>query len=197
MAIDPDRLKRAWKIELPDRWILGLTKNNNLSEDAFDVIDRVSSGKLHMLVNNLQSTIQALLPQTSTAFEAGHARVAWRDEMRLLVQEAVQLAVWPTGLRESEIQAVIDRLAQEGIESVIQRLSNISIPSADESAPVRLVKLCAIPLPQLSQLACDVAELSRFFTELARLIDRQTRSAELEQALAQREELIRSLEWER
>jgi hypothetical protein len=196
MAIDPDRLKRAWKIELPDRWILGLTKNNNLSEEASDVLDRVSRGKLNTLVNNLQSTVQVLLPQTSAAFEADHARVDWRDEMRLLVQEAVQLAVWPPGPRESEIQAVIDRLAQESIESVIQRLHNISIPSADEPAPVRLVTLCAIPLPRLSQLACDVAELSRFFTELARLIDRQTRSAELEQALAQREELIKSLEWE-
>jgi len=199
MAIDADRLKRAWKIELPERWILGLMKNHNLSEGALDVLERVSSGNLPALVNNLQGTVQVLLPQTSAAFEADHARVAWRDQMRLLVQEALQLAVWPAGQRESEIRAVIDRLAQENMESVILRLRlrKMSIPRADEPAPVRLAELCAIPLPRLSQLACDVAELSRFFSELARLIDSQTRSVELEQALAQREELIKSLEWER
>lgn len=196
LAIDADRLKRAWKTELPARWSLGL-KGRSLSEAASDVLERVSSGGLPTLVNNLQSTVQVLLSQTSAAFDAEHARVAWRDEMRLLVQEALQLAVWPAGQRESEIHAVIDRLAQENMESVIQRLRKMSIPPADEPAPVRLVGLCAVPLPRLSQLACDVAELSRFFTELARLIDSQTRSVELEQALAQREELINSLEWER
>jgi hypothetical protein len=197
MAIDADRLKRAWKIELPERWVLGLMRNHNLSEEASDVLERVSSGNLPNLVNNLQSTVQALLPQTSAAFDAEHARVAWRDEMRLLVQEALQLAVWPPGQRESEIHSVIDRLAQENMESFIQRLRKMSIPPADEPAPVRLAGLCAVPLPRLSQLACDVGELSRFFSALSRLIDSQTRSVELEQALAQREELINSLEWER
>ncbi|WP_167009525.1 protein DpdH [Comamonas sp. Tr-654] len=197
MAIDADRLKRAWKIELPERWILGLMKTHNLSEAASDVLERVSSGSLPLLVNNLQSTVQVLLPQTSAAFDAEHARVAWREEMRRLVQEALQLAVWPVGQRESEIHAVIDRLAAENMESVIQRLRKMSIPPADEPATVRLAELCAVPLPRLSQLACDVAELSRFFSELARLIDSQTRSVEMEQALAQREELIKSLEWER
>lgn len=196
LAIDADRLKRAWKTELPARWSLGL-KGRGLSEAASDVLERVSSGSLPTLVNNLQSTVQVLLPQTSAAFDAEHARVAWRDEMRLLLQETLQLSVWPAGQRESEIRAVIDRLAQENMESVIQRLRKMSIPPSDEPAPVRLAELCAVPLPRLSQLACDVAELSRFFSELTRLIDSQTRSVELEQALAQREELIKSLEWER
>lgn len=196
MAIDADRLKRAWKTELPARWSLGL-KGRGLSDGASDVLERVSSGSLPTLVNNLQSAVQALLPQTSAAFEADHARVAWRDEMRLLVKEALQLAVWPAGKRESEIHAVIDRLAQENIESTIQRLRNMSIPPEDEPVPARLAAMCAVPLPRLSQLACDVAELSRFFSELVRLIESQTRSVELEQALAQRGELIKSLEWER
>ncbi len=196
LAIDADRLKRAWRTELPARWNLGL-KGRGLSEAASDVLDRLSSEGLPTLVNNLQNTVQGLLPQTSAAFEAEYARVAWRDEMRALVQEALQLAVWPVGQRESEIHAVIDRLAQENMDSVIQRLRKMSIPPADEPAPVRLAELCAVPLPRLSQLACDVAELSRFFSELARLIDSQTRSVEMEQALDQREELIKSLEWER
>lgn len=196
LAIDADRLKRAWKMELPDRWTLGL-KSHSLSEGASDVLERVSNSGLPTLVNKLQSAVESLLPQASAAFEAEHARVAWRDEMRSLVQEAVQLAVWPARQSESEISAVIDRLAQENMESVIHRLRKMSIPPADEPAPVRLAGLCAVPLPRLSQLACDVAELSRFFSELARLIDGQTRSVELEQALAQREKLIKSLEWER
>lgn len=197
LAVDTDRLKRAWKAELPPRWVLGLKGRDRLSEEASDVLERLSTGGLPALVSNLQNTVQSLLPLASAAFEADHARVAWRDEMRLLVQEALQLAVWPTGVAESDIRAVIDRLSQDGIESVIQRIRKLSIPPAEEPTPVRLAELSAVPLPRLSQLACDVAELNRFFAGLATLINSQTRSVELEQALAQREELIESLEWER
>lgn len=197
LALDADRLKRAWKIELPQRWNLGLKGRDRLSEEASDVLDRVSDSGLPILVNHLQSTVQVLLPQASAAFEPDHARVAWRDEMRLLVKEALQLSVWPGGTSESNIHSIIDRMSQESIESVIQRLRKMSIAPTDEPVPVRLAALCAVPLPRLSQLACDVAELSRFFSDLATMIDRQTRSVELEQALAQREQLIQSLEWER
>lgn len=194
LAIDADRLKRAWRAEIPGRWSLGLN-GRSLSEAASDVLERVSTDGLPTLVNSLESTVQVLLPATSAAFEADHARVAWREEMRQLVHEALQLAVWPADVREAEVRAVIDRLSQENIEPVIQRLLKMRIPPGDESAPIRLAELCAVPLPRLSQLACDVAELSRFFNGLSTQIDSQTRSIELEQALAQREELINSLEW--
>ena len=196
LAIDPDRLKRAWKTELPARWSLGL-KGRGLSEAATDVLERVSNGNLPTLVNNLESSVQVLLPKARAAFSEDHTRVAWRDEMRALLQEALQLAVWPVGQIESDIRAVIDRLSQENIESVIQRLHKISVPPADDPVPGRLAGLSIVPLPRLTQLACDVADLNNFFTELARLVESQTRSVEIEQALSQRDDLIKSLEWER
>ena len=197
LAIDAYRLKQAWRAELPQRWLLGLKGRDRLSEEAADVLERVSPGGLPALLSSLQSTVQSLLSLTSAAFEADHSRVAWRDEMLLLVQEALQLSVWPTGVAESDIRAVIDRLSQDGIELAIQRIRRMNIPPADEPAPVRLAQLSAVPLPRLNQIACDVEELNRFFNGLETLINSQTRSVELEQALTQREELIDSLEWER
>jgi hypothetical protein len=145
----------------------------------------------------LESTVKGLLSKTSTAFSEDHARVAWRDEMRGLLQEALQLAVWPAGQHETEIRNAIDRLSQENIESVIQKLRKMSIPPTEDPALVRLADLSIVPLPRLSQLACDVADLTRFFGELTRLIESQTRSVEASQALGQRNELIKSMKWDR
>jgi hypothetical protein len=196
LAIDIDRLKRAWNTDLPARWSLGL-KGRGIGEVATDVLERVSSGNLSALVNNLESTVQVLLPQSSAAFSEDHSRVAWRDEMLGLLQEALQLAVWPAGQSESEIRGVIDRLSKENIESVIKKLRKMHIISTEEPAPVRLAELSGVPLPRLSQLACDVADLSRFFADLNRIIESQTSSVEMEHALGQREELINSMKWDR
>lgn len=195
MAIDSDRLRQAWRAELPQRWVLGLKGRDRLSEDASDVLERISTAGLPTLASTLQSTIQSLLPLISAAFEADHARVAWREEMRQLVKEALDLA-WPSGIKESEVHGIIGRLSLDGIESVIQRIHKMSIPSTDEAAPLRIAALCAVPLPRLSQLACDVSELNRFFNSLHSSIQSQTRSVESEHALAQRHELIKRLEWE-
>jgi hypothetical protein len=195
MAIDGDRLRNAWKVEPPLRWVLGLKGRDRLSEEASDVLERVSRAGLPTLAGSLQNTMQSLLPLASAAFDADHARVAWRDEMRQLVQEALQ-TVWPSGVSESEINGIIHRLSVEGIESVIQRIRKMRIPSSNEAAPLRLVALCAVPLPRLSQLVCDVSDLNRFFSSLSNSIQSQTGSIEAEQALAQRDELIRCLEWE-
>ncbi|SFS26655.1 protein DpdH [Pseudomonas sp. NFACC42-2] len=196
MAIDSDRLRQAWRAELPQRWVLGLKGRDRLSEDASDVLERISTAGLPALASTLQSTMQSLLPLTSAAFEADHARIAWREEMRQLVKEALDLAAWPSGIKESEVHGIIGRLSLDGIESVIQRIHKMSIPSTDEAAPLRLAALCAVPLPRLSQLACDVSELNRFFNSLNSSIQSQTRSVESEHALAQRHELIKRLEWE-
>ncbi|MFJ4588818.1 protein DpdH [Pseudomonas moraviensis] len=196
MAIDSDRLRQAWRAELPQRWVLGLKGRDRLSEDASDVLERISTAGLPALASTLQSTMQSLLPLTSAAFEADHARIAWREEMRQLVKEALDLAAWPSGFKESEVHGIIGRLSLDGIESVIQRIHKMSIPSTDEAAPLRLAALCAVPLPRLSQLACDVSELNRFFNSLNSSIQSQTRSVESEHALAQRHELIKRLEWE-
>jgi hypothetical protein len=71
----------------------------------------------------------------------------------------------------------------------------MSIPSEEEPTAVQLAQLCAVPLPRLSQLACDVKELSLFLADLEKLINSQIKSDEDEQALAQREQLITSLKW--
>jgi hypothetical protein len=57
--------------------------------------------------------------------------------------------------------------------------------------------LSGVSLPRLSQLVCDVEDLSRFFADLNRIIESQTRSVENEQALGQREALIKSMKWDR
>lgn len=194
MAIDADRLKRGWKTELPARWSLGL-KGRGISETAVDVLERISSSGLPSLVNNLKSTLQTLLSDTSTAFAEDHSRVAWRDQMLKLVSESKQMALWPSGRSEAEIKSIIERLSSENIESVVQRLQKMSIPSDEEPTPVQLSQLCAVPLPRLSQLACDVKDLSLFLADLDKLIKSQTKSDEDAQALAQREQLITSLEW--
>jgi hypothetical protein len=194
MAIDADRLKRGWKTELPARWSLGL-KGRGISETAVDVLERISSSGLPSLVNNLKSTVQTLLSDTSTAFAEDHSRVAWRDQMLKLVSESKQMALWPSGRSEAEIKSIIERLSSENIESVVQRLQKMSIPSDEEPTPVQLSQLCAVPLPRLSQLACDVKDLILFLADLDKLIKSQTKSDEDAQALAQREQLITSLEW--
>jgi hypothetical protein len=196
LAIDADRLKRAWKSELAQRWSLGLKGRERLSEDAVDVLERVSPVGLPSLVNDVQTAVQSLMATTGPAFEIDHARVAWREEMRLLVQEALQLAVWPAGVAERDVRNVIERLSVESIESVIQRLHKMTVLPSNEPELLRLAGLCTVPLPRLSQIACDVITLSSFFNSLNSLIDSQTRSVETEQALEQREALIKSLEWE-
>jgi len=194
MAIDAERLKRAWKTELPSRWSLGL-KGRGISETATDVLERISPGGLPSLINNLKTTLQTLLPETRIAFAEDHARVAWRDQMLKLVSESKQTAIWPSEKSEAEIKSIIERLSSENIESVVQRLYKMSIPSEEEPTAVQLAQLCAVPLPRLSQLACDVKELSLFLADLEKLINSQIKSDEDEQALAQREQLITSLKW--
>ena len=194
MAIDADRLRRAWKTELPSRWSLGL-KGRGISETTSDVLERVCPSGLPSLVNNLKSTVKTLLPDTRTAFPEDHVRVDWRDQMLKLVSESKQMALWPLGKSEAEIKSIIERLSSENIESVVQRLYKISIPSEEEPAVAQLAKLCAVPLPRLSQLSCDVIDLVLFLAELSKLINSQIQSDEDEQALAQRAQLITSLEW--
>lgn len=194
MAIDADRLKRAWKTELPPRWSLGL-KGRGISETAVDVLDRIAPSSLPSLVNNLKTTVQTLLPDTRTAFAEDHARVAWRDQMLNLISESKQMAIWPSGQSEIEIKSTIERLSSENIESVVQRLHKMSIPSEEEPTSVQLAQLCAVPLPRLSQLACDVKDLGLFLADLEKLINSQIKTDEDKQTLAQREQLITSLEW--
>ena len=196
MAIDSDRLKKGWKSELPKRWVLTLKGREKLSEDACDVLERVSPDSLQSILTNLRNAILPLLNSTKDAFGEEYSRVAWRDEMKLLLKESIQLTIWPTGSSESEMLKLIDRLSQEGIEPVIARLKKMSIAPVDQNTLAELASLCFIPLPRLSQITCDITELNRFFAELENKISQQTSSAEIESALMQRNSLIANLIWD-
>jgi hypothetical protein len=196
MAIDSDRLKRGWKSELPKRWVLTLKGREKLSEDACDVLERVSPESVQSILNNFRNAIVPLLNSTKGAFGEEYSRVTWRDEMKLLLKESMQLTIWPSGSSESEMIKVIDRLSHEGIEPVISRLKKMSISPVEQTTMSELAALCSIPLPRLSQVTCDINELNRFFIELENKISEQTSSAEMENALMQRDSLIANLTWE-
>ena len=196
MAIDSDRLKKGWKSDLPKRWVLTLKGREKLSEDACDVLERVSPDSLQSVLNNFRNAILPLLNSSKGAFGDEYSRITWRDEMKLLLKESMQLTIWPSGSSESEMLKVIDRLSQEGIEPVISRLNKIRISPVEQTTLAELANLCSIPLPRLSQITCDINELNKFFTELENKISAQTSSAEMESALLQRGSLIANLTWD-
>lgn len=194
MAIDFDRLKRAWRLEVSSPWRLGL-RGRGTSEVVIDVLERVSPSGLPNLVRNLKNTVQILLSDTRSAFKDDHARIAWRDQMMKLVSESKQMALWPIGKGEDDIRNIIERLSSGNVESVVQRLSKMIVQSEEEPSTFQLEKLCAVPLPRLSHLSSDVKELNLFLNDLTKLINSQIHSNENDQALEQRAQLINSLEW--
>jgi hypothetical protein len=195
MGFDIDRLRRGLKCELPQQRRLRFKPRDGAGDAIADVLERTSPSTLPDLVTRFHAAVNALLPVVRDAFEADHSRVAWREAMRQTLQDALQLAVWPYGTTESQIQDAITRLSVEGIEATILKVHKMSLLPDGDPDMARLAALSAIPLPRLSDIACDVADLSRFFTEISKLIASQTRSSEVEHALAQRELLIKSLEW--
>lgn len=195
MGFDLDRLRRGLKAELPTQRRLRFKTRDGASGAVADVLERTAPGSLRDLVDKFQAAIETLVPVVRTAFDAEHSRVAWRETMRETLQEALQLSVWPPGTPEPEVQALIARLSAEGIEGVISKAHKMSPASDSDAELVRLAALCAISLPRLTQVARDVTDLTRVLAEISKLIANQTRSAQADHALTQRNHLIESLEW--
>ena len=195
LAIDADRLKRAWKMPLAQRWVLGLKAGGILSEEGSDALERLTGDSLTALITKLKAAVQLFLPQIKDAFENDYSRVEWRDTLKALVQESIELVMLPNGFEEAEVIKIVDRLSQDDIVQRIRQLRQMHVASSDESELDQLSNICIVPLPRFSQLACDVIDLTRFLNDLAKKIEAQTRNAESETALAKRDELINSLIW--
>jgi hypothetical protein len=195
LAFNMDRLNAAWSAQLPPVW-LPILHRANLIEEVKDVLERVSPNGLPALVEDMQAALELMLPQASEAFDESHARVAWRDEMRLLVKDAVQLSIWPENVRPQKINETIDRLSQEENDSTIRRLRKIRVPSDESDDLARLWSVSQVPLPRLTQLYSDVVVLVDLFTTLGKLINAQTGTFESNQALEVRKQLVERLVWE-
>lgn len=195
MGFDLDRLKRGLKADLPAQRRLRFKTREAASEAVADVLERTAPSSLGDHIVKLKAAVETLLPVVRGAFDAEHSRVAWRDAMRDTLQDALHLSIWPPGTSEQEVQALIARLSIEGIESFISKVHKVSPPEDSDPDLAKLASLCAISLPRLTQVARDVTDLTRVLSEISGLIANQTRSAQADYALTQRDLLIRSLEW--
>ena len=195
MGFDLDRLKRGLTAALPAQRRLRFKPREAASEAIADVLERTAPSSLGDHIAKLQAAMEMLLPVVRSAFDMEHSRVVWRDTMRETLQEALHLSIWPPGTSEQEIQALIARLSKEGIESFISKAQKMSPPVHSDPELAKLASLCAISLPSLTQVARDVAELKRVLSDISSLITNQTRSAQADHALAQRDLLTKNLEW--
>lgn len=195
MGFDFDRLKRGFRTEMPNPRRLTLKTRDGFSDAVSEALARTSPNDLPDLIDRMEESIRSLISVVREAFAPDHSRVAWRDAMRQTINEALKLAVWPHGTKESSIQELITRLSYDGIEADIQKILRQDFLSNEDSSLKRIATLCVISLPRLNRIACDVSELTRFFADISKLIANQTRSADENLALDQRDRLITSLEW--
>lgn len=195
MGFDLDRLKRGLRANLPSQRRLRFKTRDGASDAVADVLERTAPNSLGDQIAKLQAAIEMLIPVVRSAFDAEHSCVTWRETMRKTLQEALELSVWPPGTSAPEVQGLITRLSAEGIESVISKAHKMNLPPDSDPELGRLASLCAISLPRLTEIARDVTDLNRVLAEISKLIANQTRSAEIDHALAQRDLLINSLEW--
>ncbi|WP_454055667.1 protein DpdH [Cupriavidus sp. Marseille-Q8015] len=198
LAIDIERFRQACKLEAPDKWVFGLNDSGRKdSEELRDTLDRLAPQSIDMLLRDLGAAVDQYLPAAVDAFGEDHARVAWREEMRGVVDRAIQESVFPTDAASaSEVRGAIDRLSVDTVETTIQRLRRMR--AAEESTEVhrRLLALSAVPLPQLIAFHKDVSLLQRFLAGLNQRIRMQTNSIDDQTAIQAHEALVKALAWE-
>lgn len=198
MAIDAERYRIALKQNIPVTWSFALkSRGGEVSDALLDALERLGPQSIDILLRDLAAAVDQFLPGAAEAFAEDHARVAWRDEMRRIAEEASRSPVWPTGIMTlAEVRGAIDRLSVDTIETTIQRLRKMQ--PADETPEVhrRLAALSAVPLPQLIAVHRDVAQLRRFLTELNKQINAQTSSIDDQTAIREHDKLVNALAWE-
>ncbi|ODV42717.1 hypothetical protein AWV79_24155 [Cupriavidus sp. UYMMa02A] len=198
MAIDAERLRQAMRLDVPQKWAFGLGDSGRKeSEDLRDVLERLAPQSIDMLLRDLGAAVGLYLPAAVDAFGENHARVAWREEMRGVVDRALQESVFPTDTATTnEVRGAIDRLSVETVETTIQRIHRMR--TAEDSTEVhrRLLALSAVPLPQLIAFHKDVSLLQRFLVELNKRITVQTNSIDDQTAIRAHETLVNDLAWE-
>ena len=73
-AVDSDRIKKAWRRDLPERWTLGLKLREDITSDAADVLERLSPGSLDVVLRVFAPAVESVRPTVAAAFGAEHAR---------------------------------------------------------------------------------------------------------------------------
>lgn len=162
-----------------------------------DVLDRLAPQAIEMLLRDLANAVNLYLSEAADAFAENHSRVAWRDELRAIIEQASQSSAWPTGsIVLGDVRGAVDRLTAEPLDQAIQRLRKAQ--PVDEASEVhqKLAALSAVPLPQLIAIHTDVALLRRFFAELEKSVRTQTNAIDGQAALQAHDKLLNDLRWE-
>lgn len=197
MAIDTERFRLAVRQEVEDKWVFGLKgRGPKETDDALDALDRLSPRSIDMLLRDLSAAVDRYLAPTTEAFAEDHARVAWRDEMKEIVDHANRQSTWPPGtITQAAVRAAIERLSGEGIETTIQRLHKMRMGDESLETHRRLAALTAVPLPRLIGIHEDVSLLRNFLDSLNKSIDQQTESIDDQTAIQAYDALIAALSW--
>lgn len=199
LAIDTERLRLAGKRELDPKWSFGLKgRAAKDSDEVLDTLQRLSPDSIDALLREIETAVKSCLPETADAFDAEHGRVAWREEMKGVVDQALLLSLWPPGdFGQSDVRAVIDRLSVDGIESIVGRLRKMLATGESTDTHRQLAALSAVPLPRLIAIHNDVTLLRKFLHALSKSIDQQTASIDDQAAIQAHEDLVTNLAWEK
>lgn len=198
LAVDTERIRLAMKQEIEGKWVFAL-KGRGLkdSEDVLDALDRLSPRSINGLLSDLEAAVNRYLPETAGAFDEDHARVAWREEMKNVVNYASRLSNWPSGnFTAAAVHAAIERLSADGIDTTIQRLRKMRSAEEAQDTHGRLAALTAVPLPRLIAIHEDVSLLRSFLAALGKSIDQQTSSIDDLAAIRAHDALMDALAWE-
>ncbi|GJG99177.1 protein DpdH [Paraburkholderia terrae] len=202
MAVDSERFRQALKREVEDKWVFALklrsTKDKDKeNEDVLDALERLSPRAIDVLLRDLGNAVERYLPGITEAFAEDHARVAWREELKEIVNHAKRQSVWPSGAVGSEtVLAAIERLSVDGIETTIQRLHKMRNAEVSTETNRRLAALTAVQLPKLIAIHEDATVVQHFLVALNKNIDQQTGSIDDEAAIRAHDALIAALSWE-
>ncbi|WP_124093568.1 protein DpdH [Burkholderia gladioli] len=197
LAVDNERYRQALKREVQDRWMFVLTGYGEDGNAVQDVLDRLAPQAIEMLLRDLATAVNLYLPEAADAFAENHSRVAWRDELRAIIEQASQSFAWPTGsIALRDVRGAVDRLAAEPLDQAIQRLRKVQPVDDASEVHQKLAALSTVPLPQLIAIHTDVALLRRFFIELDKSVRTQINSIDGQAALQAHDKLLNDLMWE-
>ena len=130
------------------------------------------------------------------AFDKGHARVVWREDLLSTLQLAKRLSLWPTKFDETQLKKIVTYLADEKSETIISGACNFKTPDPQRSLEVQLAAWSSLPMLGLIKVAHNVQMLGAFFSALEKLCTDQAEAMGQEAALREREGLLNSLTWD-
>ena len=194
-AIDHDRLRKAWKRELPPRWTLASKSRDPAAPKMVDALDRLASLLQGAVLQKISGAAEEIRSQVVDAFSTDHARVAWREEMTGCVERSSQLGLWPTAVIQAEVRKAIEQLSSEEADSWIRRALRMPPHDATNSPLERLAALSHVPLPQLVFLQQAISKVETYLDTQQRLIQHQSKVDD-DDALRVRQELLDQLRWD-